>query len=431
VTKVFSDSQTKNFLKFEGYTSDSRSPLKNKVFIALSGSTVDGHKFVDSNLISQASQVVVNEKWFKEQIIDHPNLKSPKVVPVLDTHAAHRELAKIFRSQFKGKIIGVGGSSGKTTTKEFLFTLLSKKFKCFKTQKSQNGELGIPKTLEQLSNHFEIGIVEIGIDAPSDMLRHCEIVDPDYAVLTSIGEEHLNLLKTIDQVFQEEKILFDWTLKKGGHCFAPVEDKYLSQYQSQPGVTLSSQKNSEKMGFNELNSTIQKQNACLAAEVCLKLGMTISEIQEAAQFLTPPEGRGVISHWGQHILIEDHYNSNPSSLKIALENLQGLKKNYPTHNIALVLGDMLDLGVSTTELHKALKAPIEQIKANSIFLIGPEFSKIAGDLTNVAHTTPRSIDMVQAFTDWVREQKNSYIILFKGSRGMKLEIILNEIKKLR
>ena len=184
--------------KASAYTSDSRRVTAQTIFVALKGEKTDGHKFVPELLERGCLLAIVSQDWLAQN--SHYQNRGD-VLAVPSTNEAHRLLAAVFRKKFQGKIIGVGGSSGKTSTKDFLSHLLSGAFKVFKTEKSQNGELGIPKTLEGLHSGFDLAVIEIGIDAPGDMRRHVEIVEPDVALLTSIGEEHLNLLKNIENVF--------------------------------------------------------------------------------------------------------------------------------------------------------------------------------------------------------------------------------------
>src|SRR5690606_21477852 len=129
-------------------------------------------------------------------------------------------------------------SSGKTSTKEFLRQILEPHYRCVVTQKSQNGELGIPKTLEGLRADTEIVLIEVGIDRPHDMERHMHIVQPDVGILTSIGEEHLEQLKNVDTVFAEESKLFEATWKRGGTCFAPRADHYLARFEKHSSMIL-------------------------------------------------------------------------------------------------------------------------------------------------------------------------------------------------
>ena len=249
-----------------GFCSDSRKIQKGEVFVALRGAQTDGHDFIDALLNLGIKHFVVADdskaKW---------RAKQGRFVGVTNTHLAHRELARLFRVKFQNvKILAVGGSAGKTSTKEFIFTLLeSSGAKVFKTQKSQNGDLGIPITLENLGRGFDFGIVEVGIDAPGDMIRHANLLKPDAAVLTSIGEEHLNLLGSVENVFSEEKILFDETLKSGGPCFAPLSDSFLKRLAGQNNIFLLDSKTPEKFlqdqFYQILPSRVARQNAKLAA----------------------------------------------------------------------------------------------------------------------------------------------------------------------
>lgn len=413
-----------------GFCSDSRKIKKGEVFVALKGDLTDGHDFIDALLdLGIKHFVVTNDsdaKW---------RSKKGRFVEVQNTHLAHRELARLFRVKFKNvKILAVGGSAGKTSTKEFLFTLLeSSGVKVFKTQKSQNGDLGIPITLENLGRGFDFGIVEVGIDAPGDMIRHASLLKPDAAVLTSIGEEHLNLLGTIENVFSEEKILFDETLNHGGPCFAPIADSFLNRLAGQKDIFLLDLKTPEGFLHDSLYqflpSRVARQNAKLATFTLVSLGWVKPDLVTAnLSKLQLPEGRGRIRVYGNKWVIEDHYNSNPSSLGESLKDATDFSQTHKKPLI-LVLGDMLDLGKSTAQMHEKIFESLKNLPTDSRFVfVGTEMAN-----RGMKSFEPERIlfsaeklepSVSQQIAQMLFSRKDSAIVLVKGSRGMRLEGIL-------
>ena len=347
-----------------------------------------------------------------------------KLFAVDNTHEAHRELAALFRQRFHGKIIAVAGSSGKTTTKEFLYEILSKKFRCMKTEKSQNGELGIPRTLERLDDSLQMAVIEVGIDGPGDMVRHANLVQPDLAVLTSIGEEHLNLLKNIETVFAEEKIIFDVTIKRGGRCFAPKNDPFLGTLDNgNTGIDLVERSVLDTYAVS-LANPYSVQNASLAVAVALKLGMSPAEISEGIRSLKVPEGRGQefpLATGG--VLLADHYNSNPSSLKAGLEYAQS-RAGAAKKGLTLILGDMLDLGDESKRAHDSIVSLVAGTGAKRIFLVGPMISAVAAKMPGDVVCFKDS----QAALNGIPWAKlGSDYVLAKGSRGVALEVALQAL----
>jgi UDP-N-acetylmuramoyl-tripeptide--D-alanyl-D-alanine ligase len=403
--------------RFDAFTSDSRQAHSHSIFVALKGGSHDGHDFIDE-VLNKGSQAVVAEPG-------RLTSKSNAVLEVASTHLAHRYLAACFRRKFKGRVVAVGGSSGKTSTKEFLATLLASKFKVLKTEKSQNGDLGIPRTFERLSNSYDVAVIEVGIDAPGDMIRHAQIVAPDVAVLTSIGEEHLNLLKNIERVFEEEKILFDVTLGRGGDCFAPLADAYLSK--------LKDGANTHMVSKHDLDAWIPfehpyaKQNARLAIAVAAHLGVSSDQIKGALKDLELPDGRGRTLKIGALDVIADHYNANPSSLTAALgfARDQALKSKK---SLTLVLGDMLDLGEATKSAHDSVTLAIEAAQAQTIWFVGSEMGRLA--------TLVKGASNIKVFATSAEAAKHvadlrfeSGLLLLKGSRGMRLELVLEALQR--
>jgi UDP-N-acetylmuramoyl-tripeptide--D-alanyl-D-alanine ligase len=421
------DLRTCENMKFESvvngcdfFSSDSRSVTEASVFVALKGESHDGHEFV-SNLLKahQNIKVVVD----RDKLI--PEWKNDsRLVVVEDTHVAHREIARLFRERFAVKVIAVGGSSGKTSAKEFLRTLLEPHFETIATQKSQNGELGIPKTLESLRKTTQVAVIEVGIDSPGDMARHAAIVQPDLAVLTSIGEEHLAYLKDVETVFREETQLFEACWKKGGMCFAPEADAFLSRLKGRKSLQLTPDQPDrlDPRFRSELSHPYALRNAALAASVALHLGLSPEIVAQDLLSLEIPEGRG--RSWktsrGQTV-IADHYNSNPASLRAGLAHLKSFSDRG--EGVNLVLGDMLELGEESLRYHAEILDEVKALAPQRILLIGPQFCEAAKQSRLAGLSCYSDSDeAAKVLTEELRALKG--IVMFKGSRGMRLERLI-------
>lgn len=405
----------------EFFTSDSRQAANESVFVALKGETHDGHAFVDDILakfpraVAVVSQDAIQDSW----------KTSARVLAVGDVHGAHRELSKRFRLKWNPKVVAVGGSSGKTSTKEFLRILLEPSFEMFATQKSQNGELGIPKTFESLRKTTQLALIEVGIDHPGDMQRHADIVQPDVAVLTSIGEEHLLYLKDVPTVFSEEKKLFEACWSRGGACFAPAADDYLKTLAPKAQLTPDTPESVSPRFHCELSHPYALRNAALAATVALHLGVPEDDIAKRLLSLEIPDGRGRswVNSRGQRV-IADHYNSNPASLRAGLAYAKTFVDRG--EGVNLVLGDMLELGSESLRYHTEILGEVVALNVQRLILVGPQFSQAAKNLgLGTVECFASSSEAAEKLGQELKSLKG--VVMFKGSRGMRLETVMDLI----
>ena len=328
------------------FSTHSGEVAKDGIFVALRGDKIDGHDFVKDILKKDVIAVFVEKDT---------GIKDERIFQVTSTREIHWEIASLFRKKFKGIVVGVGGSNGKTSTKDFLYQILSTKFKCIRTEKSQNGKLGLPKTLEKLRSDIEVAIIEIGTDAPGDMKQNVALVQPSIGVLTSIGEEHLNLLENLDGVFREERVLADYVFQNGGSFFCPENDPFLKSLKKD-GATLTPS-SPEKINLCYKVEDLSQhalQNLALAISLVEKLGVDRSVIEASLRKISLPDGRGAEWKIRQDLFVlRDHYNANPSSMRAALKSaaesavVKGL-------GLKLILGDMLDLGVESDLHHEKI-----------------------------------------------------------------------------
>lgn len=409
----------------QSYSSDSRILRSGEIFVALKGEKGDGHNFVPEILKRSEVVAVVVHKSYQSPVGD------PRLIFVEDSHQAHRQLAHAFRKKFAGKIVAVGGSNGKTSTKEFLATLLAEKFTIIKTDKSQNGELGIPKTLEKLRSGVEVAVVEVGIDGPGDMARHAALLMPDVAVLTSIGEEHLNLLKNVENVFSEEKILFSATPHQIN--FAPAGDPYLQRLKGATNLQYSPTKPTDVNTSFKISADfppIAQQNAALAVTVAKHLGLSDAEIARGLTQLQIPEGRGLrLNLKSGAIVLADHYNANTSSMRFGLQHAVSVAKNEG-RPLRVLLGDMLDLGDAAAQAHASLLPDVFALNAQAVAFIGPQWAALAPQIT-AKIPDAQFFHNSQATTPLCEKWSQERVVIFlKGSNGMKLDHAYQIFKKL-
>jgi len=203
---------------------DSRNISKNSLFVAINGDKFDGHNFIADALKSGASAVIINESK-PEKFKD---LKIP-VVTVKDTKTALGDLAKVWRSKLSAKIIAITGSAGKTTTKEMLASILSEKYKVNKTSGNNNNHIGVPLTLFETNNNYDYLILELGTNHFGEIAYTAKIAQPDYALITNIGNSHLEYLKNKKGVLTEKVALFEAAAARGGFVFINNDDILISK----------------------------------------------------------------------------------------------------------------------------------------------------------------------------------------------------------
>lgn len=346
-----------------GVVLDSRLLEKDYIFIATKGEKVDGHKFIPS-VFEKGALAVICETVPEE--ITGPSIQ------VKDSFTALKQVAAFYRQQLDLKVIGVTGSVGKTSTKEFVAGVLSAKYKVWKTQGNFNNEIGLPLTVLQLRDEHEIAVLEMGISDFGEMHRLSEIAKPDICVLTNIGQCHLEFLGDRDGVLKAKTEIFDFMNPEGTIFVNGDDDKLitLKEKWNDKLVTFGRNRNNDVFASKEvskglLGSVIEIQgriniseiqiplpgehmvlNALAAGAVADLLGLTTEEIKEGMKRVEAVSGRSNIIPFKDFVLIDDCYNANPVSMKAALDLLQSANGRK-----VAILGDMFELGEKEKELH--------------------------------------------------------------------------------
>ncbi|MCC7441740.1 MAG: UDP-N-acetylmuramoyl-tripeptide--D-alanyl-D-alanine ligase [Bdellovibrionales bacterium] len=453
-------------LVFSGVTSDSRKAGPGLLFVAVPGEKFDGHAFIPQALAAGAGGVICRKGTPRAA-------GSALFIEVDDTIEAYRTLAAAWRARFKIPLLAVAGSVGKTTTKEFLAALMRGKHKkVLKTEGSQNGFLGVAMTLLELRPHHGAAVVEIGIDEPGAMIRHLEVVRPTSCVLTAIGPEHLEKLKDLDTVAREEGLAFDFTARAGGAVAVNLDDPWIAPWaeklqrepyrarallgfklgpeeagalRSQPnmrtlvGIPLSPERmrlgGTALPGKGEtlrcpLPGSHNQRNLLAALALAMLEGLTPREARRGLESFEGAGGRTQVlkGKRGLHLLA-DHYNANPTSVEAALKLLANLKQSKQASSWAC-LGDMLELGPGEERFHRELGPALERSGVRGVFLYGPRMAHLLDELRHrrftgiVEHYESHGalaarIGALARKGDWV---------LIKGSRGMKMEKVLESLK---
>ena len=370
-----------------GVVLDSRLLQENYIFVATKGERVDGHKFIPS-VFEKGAMAVICEELPQE-------LPGP-CIQVKDSFQALKDLAEYYRQQLNLKVIGVTGSVGKTSTKEFIAGVLSAKYNVWKTQGNFNNEIGLPLTVLQLRQEHEIAVLEMGISDFGEMHRLSKIAKPDICVLTNIGQCHLEFLGDRDGVLKAKTEIFDY-MNSNGTIFVNGDDDKLITLKETWGeklITFGRKAGNDVCAVCEVSKGLlgsvadvqgkvnMKQlqvyqpgehmvlNALAASAVADLLGLTTEEIRAGMKQVQSVSGRSNIIPFSQFVLIDDCYNANPVSMKAALDLLQEANGRK-----VAILGDMFELGEEEEKFHFEV-GEYGAIKADILICVGQLAKKI-------------------------------------------------------
>lgn len=418
----------KLFLENNSISTDTRKVRKGDLFFALKGEHFNGNTFANQALDKGAKYVIIDEKEY------HSNTE--KTILVEDVLKTLQALATYHRNYLKLPIIALTGSNGKTTTKELINAVLSKKYNTTATIGNLNNHIGVPLTLLSMTKATEIGIVEMGANHQKEIDFLCSIAQPDYGYITNFGKAHLEGFGGIEGVIKGKTELYNYLKANTKLIFVNANDSKQVEHsknaqiitfgdkdtanltvtleQAQPFVYASYNKQTirtQLIGIYNFNN--------IAAAICIGNYFKVEDasIKEALEQYTPRNNRSQILEKETTKIILDAYNANPSSMKAALSNFSDLKV---TSNKIAILGDMFELGDEAKQEHQNIADLASQLNIDAIILVGENFY-------NTKNTNPK-IKQYHSF-EALKSNFNSLSVtdvtlLIKGSRGMALERIL-------
>jgi len=434
--------------KSEFVTIDSRNCAKGAIFIALIGENTNGHNYLLTAFANNASLAIINRCYYETH---QSELDGKPLILCDDTLEALALLAKHHRLRFDIPIIAVGGSNGKTSTKDMIAEVLSQKYNVLKTHANFNNQLGLPLMLLAIDDSIEVGVFEIGTNYPGEMAILTSMLLPTHGILTNIGKEHLELLIDLDGVEAEETTLYGF-LHSRGKVFLNIDDPRLAEYSKVLPNFLSygTTKTAEIHGTILLNDCMQPElfikhldneltiklntygyhsgfNAIAAVAVANEFNLSNEQIIAGLLAYSPVSGLGygrmLMEKVKDITIINDCYNANPSSMESALLNLDKFKN---AGNKIAILGDMLELGNASQNEHINIINYAKNI-ASSIFLFGTEFEVALNSVGKDANIKYFQ-DKILLAKELLTELKSDDVILVKGSRGKKMEVVIDYIK---
>ncbi|MBN2636259.1 MAG: UDP-N-acetylmuramoyl-tripeptide--D-alanyl-D-alanine ligase [Prolixibacteraceae bacterium] len=420
------------FSKNQLISTDSRNIEKNSIFFALKGSNFNGNKFASDALNKGAILAIVDEKEFQS---------SEKIILVDNVLETLTKLAKLHRDKLGIPILAITGTNGKTTTKELITAVLSKKFNVSSTSGNLNNHIGVPLTLLKMDAKTELGVVEMGANHPGEIAHLCAIADPDYGIITNIGKAHLEGFGSFEGVKKTKAELYDYLKIKKGTIFYHNEDTILADLvqhiehkisygisnadftgepiQSPPFVHA---KVNFRKGILYLNSNLigdfNFENVLAAACIGNYFGVEPLKIQQAIKDYYPKNNRSQLIQKNGHKIIMDAYNANPTSMQASIKSILSSISGSKT----FILGDMLELGEYAESEHLKILEMLKDHQNIQVFLIGKIFSEIA------INYHFQSFNNVEQLCDYLSARNIlNENILIKGSRGIRLEKVLDYI----
>ena len=446
---------------FKDICIDSRKSKKGDLFWAIKGQRFDGHDFVISALDKGAFGAVI-EHCYAEELIKKTAGRDVVLISVKDSVKALGDLARHWRDKHTAKVIVVTGSSGKTTTKELLFSILSQRHNVLKNPGNYNNLIGLPVSLLKLSELHSVAVLEMGMNRAGEIERLTQIANPDIGIITNIGPVHLEGVKDIKGVAKAKAELAkmlpqDSVLFVNGDCDLLVEEveKYSKKTirfgrKVENDIVLKHAFVNDRLGIDFCMSWGNKSfdfsiplagihnamNAMIAAAVSLYMGMSLEEIKKGFLSYKGIKGRfQIIELVNGNTLIDDTYNANPASLKAAVETISYIKAGK---KLFIGLGDMLELGDYSIYAHQEAGKMVAMLDPDLFIVTGRFSEEMAKAAKQAGMPEDRIIvsSSLQQMASEIEERlkdSRDVIVFLKASRAVSLdkvaESILNKFRK--
>ncbi|MGM0946482.1 MAG: UDP-N-acetylmuramoyl-tripeptide--D-alanyl-D-alanine ligase [Bacteroidota bacterium] len=422
------------FLKSTGVSTDTRKIEKGNLFFALKGPNFNANEFASKALEMGASAVVVDEAAYFEEEDERYFIGESAL-------ACLQKLANYHRHQFNIPIIGLTGSNGKTTSKELLNVVLSQKFNTLATEGNLNNHIGVPLTLLKLNKEHTVAIIEMGANKQGDIAELCEIAEPTHGFITNIGKAHLEGMGGPEGVLKTKTELYQHLRANKGTVFINSQDPILSNMikrfenpvlypaagdfcevnflGADPFVKFSV----EQVKGEHLTSLIGAYNfgnIANALTIGKYFGVDLEKAVKAITSYQPVNMRSQLIERRSNLIILDAYNANPSSMEAAIRTFGEMKGKK--HKM-VILGDMFELGEHAEEEHRKLGEIVSEYPIDKVCFTGKM-------IVSALESAPKALYFPDPFSfrNWLQDsQLEDYMILIKGSRGMKLEGLVDFI----
>lgn len=443
-----------NAKMFHGVSIDSRTLQKGELFVCIKGENFDGHDFIGEAIKKGAAGIILSDpKHFSGKIISEK--EGPFVIQSKNTLRALQDLAGYQRLRFPFCIVAITGTNGKSTTKEMIAAIIETRFKTLKTQGNFNNHIGLPLTLLARTHEHEVGVLEMGMSAAGEIKRLAAIAKPNIGVITNISAAHLNKLKTVKEVQAAKGELFD-SLDEEGTAIVNADDPLVLELANSLrikkityGIDQSADvragdiQNQGNKGFTFtakiFNQTVPIKlsqigycniyNALAALATGHSLGISGTRMKKGLENYQQIPQRNEQIFFEGITLINDAYNANPQSMKEALKTLSEINSKGKRF---LIVGDMLELGPLSETAHRDLGKEVSLSNIDHLVTVGPLASLAA---ESAEANTGKRLQIgkfnthAEAVNYLMEKVKKGDCLLVKGSRGAKMENIIQEFIK--
>ena len=425
------------YLQHRNICTDTRKITKSCLFFALKGENFDANTFASQAIEGGAAYAIIDDERYAV---------SDKCILVEDVLSALQDLSAFHRSQLKIPVIGITGTNGKTTTKELIRSVLSQHCRTFATEGNLNNHIGVPLSLLAIGDDCDIAIIEMGANHQKEIEFLCSLAQPGYGLITNVGKAHLEGFGGVEGVKIAKGELYEYLAQTNGTVIINTDNPTLVDMsrdrkvakvvgygkgatnfvsgglkETSPVLTIEWQlKGREDAIFtaeSNLPGTYNFEN--ILAAICIGSFFKLSpeQINQGIKDYQAKNNRSQILKTENNTIICDYYNANPSSMVVALDNLQVV----PAENKVIILGDMFELGLDSSMEHRLIVERVMETTASRKIFIGEEFYKLKNDSGEFYRTTPEASLALQ------RTPPAGSTILLKGSRGMKLEALVSNL----
>jgi UDP-N-acetylmuramoyl-tripeptide--D-alanyl-D-alanine ligase len=422
------------FLNTPKVFTDSRQAANGGIFFALKGDNFDGNDFAVKTIADGADYAVVDRKELD---------RSEKIIYVENVLSTLQKLANYHRRQLKTPILAITGTNGKTTTKELIASVLQTKYNIIATQGNLNNHIGVPLTLLTLTKKHEIGVIEMGANHPGEIEFLCSIAEPDLGIITNVGKAHIEGFGSFEGVKKTKGELYTYLASNGKGIFinadnehlmgmAPVSvEKYTYGINSESVQLKGEVANADLLlvcralfpkGWlylkTNLTGAYNLENILAAARIGLYFNIDPLLIQKGIETYAPSNSRSQLLRKGENTILMDCYNANPSSMEVSLKNFMQIEKEGKV----FILGDMLELGSVSIEEHQKIVDVLSGAEDSEVFLVGDNFMQTISPSRFFKCLNVDQLRLEIENKNW----KNRFLLI-KGSRGIKLEKIIESI----
>lgn len=437
------------FLRSGRVTTDSRAISGGEIFFALKGENFDGNEYAAKALEQGASYAVVSAD---SNAASQAGIDS-RIIPVDDTLMMLKDLARHHRLNVlpDGRhlpVIGLTGTNGKTTTKELIRAVLSRKYRVTATEGNLNNEIGVPLSLLKITQDTEMAVIEMGASHPGDIRSLVSVSMPDYGLITNVGKGHLLGFGSLEGVRKTKGELYDFISGHGGSIFLNEDLEYLKDMASARGISdvipygvdydgaeiLPPEAGSlclrmripvdcaeSEILETHLVGAYNADNVMAALAVGRYFGVPVEDSLSAIRDYVPSNNRSQMQKTEKNTIVVDAYNANPVSMAAALSSLEMM----PAENKTVMLGDMLELGPESVAEHVNILSRLADMKLSHVFLVGSEFGKALKEYGDSRFLWFSDSAELAGYVKGHPLAGNT--ILLKGSRGTRMEKVIPEL----